>query len=126
MTRILALVLLAGLIGCASSTQGTRRNQSVLTTAEIRASSASNALDLVRAQRPQWLRSRGATSIREAGSQAVAVYLDNARMGGPESLGSISLASVQYLRYFGAVEANYRYGTGHDHGVILVSTQPMR
>lgn len=126
MKRILALVLLTALIGCASTSQGARRNYSVLTTEEIHEASASNALDLVQAQRPQWLRSRGPTSIREAGSQAVAVYLDNARMGGPESLRSISLASVQYLQYFSAVEANYRYGTGHDHGVILVSTQPMR
>ena len=120
----LALVLLAT-TACASSTQGSRtsgrRDARLLGAEEIRTSSASNLYDVIRSFRPEWLIKRGQTSINLEGD--IVVYMDNVALGGPESLKSIDIHSVQSVRFLNASEAQMRYGNGHMHGAIVVVTR---
>jgi hypothetical protein len=121
-TLALALVIAAG---CASSSAPRRRTASrdtrVLTAEELRQSSASNLYEVIRAYRPEWLIKRGQTSINLEGD--IVVYVDNVAFGGPESLRSIDVQSVQSARFMTASEAQMRYGVGHMHGAIVVTTR---
>jgi hypothetical protein len=124
--RLAALaVMLGAAAACASSTQGprtsSRRDARVLGGDEIRTSSASNLYDVIRSQRPEWLIKRGQTSINLEGD--IVVYVDNVALGGPESLKSIDVQSVQSARFLNASEAQMRYGVGHMHGAIVVITR---
>ena len=118
----LAVVIAAG---CASSSVPSRRTSGrdtrVLTFEEIKQSSASNLYDVIRAYRPEWLIKRGQTSINLEGD--IVVYVDNVALGGPESLRSIDVHSVQTARFINASEAQMRYGVGHMHGAIVVTTR---
>lgn len=120
---LVVLLLLAA--ACASTTQGPRtsgrRDARQLTAEEIRTSSASNMYDVIRSQRPEWLIKRGQTSINLEGD--IVVYVDNVALGGPESLKSIDAQSVQAARFLNASEAQMRYGVGHMHGAIVVTTR---
>jgi hypothetical protein len=107
---------------------------------EIVRAGAPNALALVQALRSEWLVIRGANSFRETargttsgfgvsisdpGKEDLVVYLDDARLGGPESLAEITVESIQYVQFLDASAATYRWGAGHSHGAILVSTRPL-
>ncbi len=125
-SRLVALTaLLLVTAACASSSSGARtsgrRDTRVLSTEEIRAASASNMYDVIRSHRPEWLIKRGQTSINMEGD--IRVYVDNVGLGGPESLKSIDVQSVQSARFLNASEAQMRYGVGHMHGAIVVVTR---
>jgi hypothetical protein len=119
-------VLLFVTAACASSpAQGPRtsgrRDARLLSAEEIRMSSGSNLYDVIRSYRPEWLVKRGQTSINLEGD--IVVYVDNVALGGPESLKSIDVQSVQSARFLTASEAQMRYGVGHMHGAIVVTTR---
>jgi hypothetical protein len=126
-SRFAALALLVFVTAaCASSpaqasrTSG-RRDARLLSSEEIKMASASNLYDVIRSQRPEWLIKRGQTSINLEGD--IMVYVDNVAFGGPESLKSIDVQSVQSARFLNASEAQMRYGVGHMHGAIVVTTR---
>jgi hypothetical protein len=118
-------VLLFFAAACASSPtqerRTTRRDARMLGADEIRSSAASNLYDVIRSYRPEWLIKRGQTSINLEGD--IVVYVDNVALGGPESLKSIDVQSVQSVRFLNASEAQMRYGVGHMHGAIVVTTR---
>jgi hypothetical protein len=119
------VILLFVMAACGSS--GTQRRTSArrdtrsLSAEEIRTSSASNLYDVIRSHRPEWLIKRGQTSINLEGD--IVVYVDNVALGGPESLKSIDVQSVQFVRFLNASEAQMRFGVGHMHGAIVVTTR---
>ena len=115
-----AVVLLAG--GCASAGSGIRTDRSVITRAEIEASNQTNAYDLVRAERPHWIRVRGTTSFTH--EPMIPVYVDGLRLGDqPEALGEISVIDIEEIRYYDARQAQFKFGTGNVHGAIEVILQ---
>lgn len=124
---LVGLLLLAG--ACAS--QGgpevvtaddlNRRNATIITTAELRAANELNVYDVVAARRPHWLRKRGSVSFENEGD--IVVYLDNGRLGGPDALRQIQALTVTSVRFYDAAAANYRFGVGHHHGAIQVSSK---
>jgi hypothetical protein len=118
------VILLVVVAACASSgtqRRTARRDTRSLSAEEIRTSSASNLYDVIRSYRPEWLIKRGQTSINLEGD--IVVYVDNVALGGPESLKSIDVQSVQHVRFLNASEAQMRYGVGHMHGAIVVTTR---
>lgn len=101
----------------------TSRDRSVITLEEISESSVRDALQAVQQLRPDWLRTRGSTSIRSAEPATVVVYVDGQRYGGAETLEQFTVGSFKQLRYYSATEATNRWGTGHSGGVIYLSTR---
>lgn len=89
-----------------------------LTRAEIERSSHTNALDLVTAERPHWLRTRGRTSFMN--EPEIGIYVDGVRAGGPEFLGQLSPMDIERIRYYDTREAQFRFGVGHTHGALDV------
>ncbi len=91
---------------------------------EMEKSTASNVYDLVLNHRPQWLRTRGLSTLAQAaGAEDIVVYMNNARLGSRETMRQVPLGAVQYVQFFTAREATQRWGAGHLHGAILISTQ---
>ena len=87
-------------------------------------SGARSAYDVVQSLRPQWLRTRGLANLAQAaGVEDIVIYLDNARLGNREAMRGVALGPVQFLRFFTAPEATQRWGAGHLHGAILISTR---
>lgn len=139
------LLLLSGVLvlaACAPARAGgSRTTNDAITLEEIRASGATNAYALIESDRPMWMRTRGTQSFREegklnirgkteistvAGKRTIAVYLDNARLGGVDALKGVTLAEITSIAFFGPQAATLRWGSGHSHGVILLSTRPVR
>ncbi|HEX6132573.1 MAG TPA: hypothetical protein VFZ24_01245 [Longimicrobiales bacterium] len=104
---------------------------------EIVAAGAADAYTLVRSLRKEWLIPRGLNSFTESargradfdepivvvpGDDHILVYLDNARLGGTQYLSDIGTESLGRLEFIPPNEATFRWGTGHAHGVILLTT----
>ena len=100
-----------------------RRQANLITEEELARSAARNGLQAVQMLRPDWLRGRGATSIRETAPTQVVVYVNEQRLGGPEQLEGFAITSIKSLRFMNASEATNRWGTGHGGGVIAVTTR---
>jgi len=89
----------------------------------------SNLYNAIQRLRPDWLRTRGASSISAARSgnmdpDAVNVYQDLQKLGTVDVLKSMSLTQATSLRYYSASEAQLRFGTGNPNGVIQIITTP--
>lgn len=128
MTRIIGGLLLAtALAGCATSGGGSgtsaRTPRNVLTFEEINELNVATAYEAIQRLRPEYLRSRGATSVRNPAPDYAVVYIDGMRAGGLATLQQIRAIDVQEIRYLSATEATTPYGTGHVGGVIEVTTR---
>lgn len=119
-----------------------KKSSTMIVFEEVRASSETNAYDLVQALRPRWLRENNKETIRtkkierpsgNRGEREIAtvsdepdilIYLDNTKFGALESLRDISVAGVGSLEFLSPAKATMRWGSGHTKGVIVVhSTQ---
>lgn len=123
-----ALVILACLPASGCGGTGTqpgnaperRGRADLITEEEIRRSPHANALELVQALRPNWLRARGTDSFNNPGQ--VQVYRDDVRLGGVETLRSIITLEVASIQFFDGLTATNRWGLDHGNGVIFVTT----
>lgn len=97
-------------------------NQTVISEAEIRASNAGNAYELVETLRPRWLRPGPGRSLNL--ETVILVYQDNTRLGGTETLRTLTLPLIHSLRLLDAAQAGTLPGLGSQHvdRVIVVST----
>lgn len=91
-----------------------------LTHEQVVGTHTSDAYEAIRILRPNWLRKRGSMSVTQQSD--IQVYLDNVQIGGPEVLRSIPANTVGGLQFLDASSATQRWGTGHVHGAILVTT----
>ncbi len=122
---ILAATLVAMATACYSGGTGATRpgGSGVLLRDEIMAAGDfSTAYDAVRHLRPQFLRNRGATSIRTAQPDPLIVYLNGVSAGGVDVLTRIPATDIQSIRYLNGRDATTRFGTGHGGGVLEVTT----
>ncbi len=128
-TLLIVLVLAVG--ACATtSTDGSRSKSGIITLEEIDGAGLvfTNAYEIVRQFRPQWLVKRGTVNINPGaqGGQLVdyvVIYVDNIRQGDPESLRSITAQSVQEIEHYNTAQAQRLGPRGHPHGAIVVRTK---
>jgi hypothetical protein len=99
-------------------------NRNVLTHDEISESSQSDIYSALLALRPNWLRSRGSDSLQA--STRVQVYRDDIWLGEVDVLRSVSVADVEYVRYYDGIDASGRWGLGHSQGVVYIASRTMR
>jgi len=124
--RFLILVLMLGVGACASGKPPGAARQSrdltVLTGEELLSQAGSNLYDQIRRVRPNWLRTRGVTSLTQGGDEIV-VYRDGVRQGGLSILRDFPVESVEIVRFLSGPEAASRFGLDHQSGAILVTTR---
>ncbi len=103
-------------------TQTRLRTSNLIEHAEIEASTAVDAYALVQEARPLWLHSRGVVSIQDPTAGVLQVYLNGMQYGDVSRLRELMRTEIREIHFYGAAEAQQRYGTGHAGGVIEVST----
>lgn len=126
--QLLALVLLLGLVACASTRDpqpGVSSDQIVVEELSDEVGGLS-AYEIVERYRPQWLRKRGESSILAA--DEIAVYLDNnrSRLGPPSALRQLPAMDIASIRHLSAAEAQAEYGLNNVQGAIVVHTKDGR
>jgi hypothetical protein len=126
MRALLTAALVAWLGACTSTpraaTPSERRDATLITRADLAASTGRTLYDHIQRVRPQWLSTRGPTTIAQA-EREVVVYRDGVRLGGVSALKEITTDVVESVRYLSGPEASGRYGLDHQHGAILVTTR---
>lgn len=118
---LLALFLVASAGACAGGmarSGAPPADARVIAGDEIRATNVENAYELVRSLRPQWMRTRGQQSIHH--DPGIRVYLDNTALGSLDALRQLHPQNIESIRFLDAAAANYRFGTGHTQGAIVV------
>lgn len=132
---VLLPLVVAVATACASAGGGSGERGDLITLTDLDRASGRSAYDVVQASRPLWLRVRGQQSLRVADetgvsddpltpqSDQIVVYLDNARLGGVETLRQIPAESVGTIGFVNAATATNRWGTGHPNGAILVTSR---
>ncbi|HEX8849436.1 MAG TPA: hypothetical protein VF761_07890 [Gemmatimonadaceae bacterium] len=126
-SRALLAALCALALACASGQhhRGTRlaHDPNVITADEISGINAMTAYDVVKRLRPQFLVSRGPTSIADPRPTTPVVYLDGIRYGDVSTLVGIEASRVASIRYISGPEAQQRFGSDNVGGAILVATK---
>ena len=113
-------VLVLPLAGCASaSSGGPRMNANLISRAEIDEFGPHNAYDVIDALRKNWLQKRGRTSFVQEGE--IWVYVDGTGPSSLDTLRGIHSDNIESLRFMNERQASFRFGSGHEHGAILVT-----
>jgi len=112
--------------GCAAaSTQGSpgRGNGTQLTLTELAAANADNLYDAIAKLRPEWLSTRGATSVTDSSPTGVDIYMNGTFLGKADYMRDVRLLDVSSVRYWDAGQASARFGMGHPRGVIEITAR---
>lgn len=101
------------------------RNRSILTAEEINLDKGASrtAYDVIARLRPEFLRSRGASSLQSTAPITAIVYVDEMRYGDLDDLKSMSAHQIFSVQYLNASDATTRFGTDHLGGAILITTR---
>ncbi len=126
--KSLTILAAIGLAACASAgaTSHPQKDYNVITQSEITTQNGVNAYEIISHLRPQYLKTRGRTTIQTAPSvstEYAAVFVDNQFFGDLNSLRNIASLNVHEIRYLPANEAVTRYGMQYGNGVIEISTR---
>lgn len=119
----LALVLSVGACASTGSPGYAGSGPDVIGPEEVRAEEdrTDNAYELVRRERPRWLRARGSSF---SGDRPLPrVILDGTDYGPAETLRDFRVSDIEEVRYMSASDATTRFGTGYMGGAILVATR---
>jgi hypothetical protein len=109
-------------VGCGSTgSRGSGLDADLITREQIDEEGPASAFEVVQALRPLWLEKRGATSFFDEGE--IRVYLDGSSLGGIDSLRGIHSDNIESMSFLDERRASYRFGPGHEHGVIHVITK---
>jgi len=119
------LIALAAALGCATTTSnpGAMGSGNVITEQELVASNVSNAYEAVERLRPNFLRSRGPSSLRTDVTSLPNVYVGTQKYGDATTLRQIPINTVSQIRFFTASEAAVRFGMDNANGVIEVTVK---
>lgn len=107
-----AAVLL--LCACSGLNQGSKAttDRYLISEQEIEKTSASNAYELIREKRPEFLWSQGPKTLsRSYGSTRLpSVYLDGIYFGGLAELSRLTVESLKEIRYLNERDAHQKFG----------------
>jgi hypothetical protein len=123
---LLATSNVASLAGCASATSQSQSGRAAgnrLTRSEIVSANSDNLYDVIAKLRPEWLSSRGATSVTDATPTSVSVFMNGAMLGKADYLKQLGTADVTEVRYWDPGQASARFGMGHPRGVLEIVRQ---
>ena len=81
------------------------------------------AFGLVQQLRARWLSARTQGTLNNPEPAYAAVFVDDFRFGGIQSLHQISSNQIERIEYLNARDATTRYGTGYLGGIIRVLTR---
>ena len=122
-----SIVFAATLAACASAgpaRQPTPSTSNVISRAELEAEGSANVYDVIARLRPNFLRSRGPTSVMNASARTVAaVFVDDIEYGDLESLRRFPAMRIAEIRYYSGPEATTKFGSVFGAGVIALKAR---
>ena len=125
--RPFSVLVAAAVMACASAGPGTTSvgagDANIITAAQISASQQTNAYDVVSRLRPNFLKSRGRTTVYGQGSDYAAVFLDGQSFGDLGSLRNIASSQIRSIKFIRGTDAVTVYGMQYGAGVIDVRTK---
>ena len=121
--RALLVLMLTttGAGACASAPQQTqtdRNRRSQLTRDELATANSNNLYDAIAKIRPEWLSSRGPTSVTNSTPTSVDVFMNGSMLGSADYLKQLGVLDISEVKYWDAASASARFGMGHPRGVI--------
>jgi hypothetical protein len=128
-SRKLMLLAISVVIGCTPSTSaksgGPGPDSRTLKLEEIERSQMSGtAYDVISRLRPSFLTGRGEVTVMgTAESKFPSVYLDGVLYGDINSLRNLDGSHIAEVRMYQAWEAQTKFGTGNNSGVIAITTR---
>ena len=125
-TKRLSMLTFAGVMACAPAATGSAhalRDSRLITEQEIITANESTAYDVVAKLRPNFLKTRGRSTINASTSEYAAVFVDGQPYGDLSTLRNIAAPQVREIRYISGTDAVTRYGTQYGAGVIDVRTR---
>jgi hypothetical protein len=127
--RLLSILTAAVVTACASAGGGgggttvDANNPNTISGDQIVASAQTNAYDVVSRLRPNFLKSRGRTTVYGKGSDYASVFLDGQSYGDLSSLRNISASQISSIHFIRGTDAVTTYGMQYGGGVIDVRTR---
>jgi hypothetical protein len=118
LTTLLVACILAACSSATARSRGGSGGSAILTQEQITKTNSDNLYDAITKLRPEWLTSRGPTSVTDMTPTAVHVYMNGNFLGDAEYLRQVRSLDVSEVRYWDAGEASARFGMGHPRGVI--------
>lgn len=118
LAAILCTCMLAGCAGATTQSGSGAARSTMLTHDELAKTNSNNLYDAIKKLRPEWLTSRGPTSVTDATPSTVDVYMNGSELGGIDYLREVSTLDVSAVRYWDPGQASARFGMGHPSGVI--------
>ena len=104
--------------GTAAQSGANRATRSVLTQVQLAATNRTNLYEAIEKLRPEWLTSRGPTSVTNAEPTVPSVYMNGSMLGRAEYMREMGVLDVTEVRYWEPGPASARFGMGHPRGVI--------
>lgn len=123
MSRLRAVLLLVLTAACATATQQGQAERSTgnrLTRTELAAANSTNLYDAIAKLRPEWLSSRGPTSVTDATPTSISVFMGGTMLGKADYLKQLNVIDVTEVRYWDPGQASARFGMGHPRGVLEI------
>jgi hypothetical protein len=119
-TLALAASVVAACAGATTQQDGgsNRARHNVLTQEQLAATHSENLYDAIAKLEPEWLTSRGATSVTDATPTLASVFMSGTYLGKADYLREMRVIDVSEVRYWDAGQASARFGMGHPRGVI--------
>jgi CRISPR/Cas system-associated exonuclease Cas4 (RecB family) len=116
----LTACVVASCAGATTQGRSSRANPNQLMQSELAAVNSDNLYDAIAKLRPEWLSSRGPTSVTDAAPTMVDVYMNGTLLGKADYLRQVRLLDVSEVRYWDAGQASARFGMGHPRGVLEI------
>lgn len=127
MRTLITLAASAFLVaGCASGgSPGASSHPStsryVVTEQELTDNGDRSVYEVLQMLHATFLRTRDPATVNHPNPEPVSVYIDGSPTEGVEALKRIRASTVKEIRFYEPSEANARYGSGHDGGLIAVT-----
>ena len=123
-SRLAAIGVVWALAGCAGASTQRRTDRAsrvTLTQEQLAGTNSLNLYDAIEKLRPDWLTSRGPTSLTNPTPAVVSVYMNGTMLGKADYLREMRVLDVSEVRFWDAGQASARFGMGHPRGVIEVT-----
>jgi hypothetical protein len=125
--RLLSILAAATVMACASAGGGgttlDANSPNIITSDQIAASAQTNAYDVVSRLRPNFLKSRGRTTVYGQGSDYATVFLDGQSYGDLSSMRNIAASQISSIHFIRGTDAVTTYGMQYGAGVIDIRTK---
>ena len=111
----------ASTVTAANATRGTTgASRYLVTEQELASVGDRTAYEVLQQLRPSFLHSRDQQTTSNPYPAPVDVFVDGGRTEGVDALKNIRASTVKEMRFYEPQDANTKFGTGHNGGVIAV------